>query len=254
VQEPNAAQTQKRRLDGDPVLTSSIDSHSPFTADLAEPRSIAGSKRVEQYHQQSALFPETVPFSSTDYDFVLPVHSDELGRLPLASDFDFSAMSSAAGATNACTASWQPQPPQLPQLHGPDSSLYTGTNVNHHPQLGSVPLGMPQQQDTSSTQQHQQHQQQQQRRGIDPNLEAIFSDLLPAATYQDAFAALMQTNPNVFFTGAGPLSTTPLGGRGEMQPEPGLHATVASTEADTGVGMPFDDSSLGWDAGPGSTA
>ena len=227
AQDSDTAPTQKRRLDED-LINSQASSTSPFTAHSDQPRNIAGSKRVEQY-QQSAMSPasatsETLTdttFTTSDFDFALPVHSDELGRLPPASDFDFSAMSP--------TASWTPS-------FGP----FATENPGSHPQsLGSA-MQMP-----GAPQEHQPQPR------IDPNLEAIFADLLPAATYEDAFAALTQTQPvypHTYFTSLpytqGPVSM-PYGG------EQGVYS-----QTQVGVeNVPFEEEAPPmWDAGPGSTS
>ncbi|PSR71241.1 hypothetical protein PHLCEN_2v12895 [Hermanssonia centrifuga] len=57
-------------------------------------RHMAGSRRAQVYQQQHPFIPATLPNAGgsfeplTDSDFVLPIHSSELGRLPLHVAFD----------------------------------------------------------------------------------------------------------------------------------------------------------------------
>lgn len=93
---------QKRRHDDEGTTGLAPPSHA-----ASEPRNFAGSKRAEHY-QQSVLSPDgtgtSSSFSTPDFDFALPVHSDELGRMPVA-EVDFSSLAAQeawkelAGAT-----------------------------------------------------------------------------------------------------------------------------------------------------------
>ncbi|GJE89787.1 fungal-specific transcription factor domain-containing protein [Phanerochaete sordida] len=151
---------QKRRRDDDSSAEQQVSPAA--TGEEQGHRNIAGSKRAEQY-QQSALSSSpsaASPFAAGDFDFTLPMHSDELGRLPVGgADFDFSSL--------PAQDPWQ-------SLGGPSF---------HASQPFDPAAGAP---------------------GMDPTLEAIFSDLLPVSSYEDAFAALTQTAPqypNPFFSG-----------------------------------------------------
>lgn len=77
-------QSQKRRREEDSA--DSQNSMSPLASgDPGQARPIAGSKRVQHYQKHSQPSPFSPP-SQSDLDLVLPVHSDELGRLPPNAD------------------------------------------------------------------------------------------------------------------------------------------------------------------------
>ena len=194
---------QKRRRDYEstagPMASTSGAAH--------QPRNVAGSKRAEQY-QQATLSPDASAFAAAGFDFALPVHSDELGRLPGATDFDFSGMSSQG-----------PWPPMG------DPAFATGQQSYG----ASVPVGGGQQ-----------------GSGMDLDLEAIFSDLLPVSSYEDAFAALTQTAPqypNPWFARPGP----PPGPAQQQQ-----HGSFHPGPPIGGAAAPFAEGQPPmWDAGPG---
>lgn len=79
--------SHKRSRDSeDPVITSpSSEGHTPTEGS----RSIAGSKRVENYQHHAS------PSMMDHTTFSLPIHSDELGRLPLHPFFDPHSSTSA---------------------------------------------------------------------------------------------------------------------------------------------------------------
>lgn len=169
-------------------------------------RAYAGSRRVEQYNHHTALgadvrggMGDTQPSSSTagvsgfpdlDFDFALPVHSDELGRMPtIANDFDFGAAPGRGAQVSGWAGSGMGEPFSNPSAHA--SAPMSGFG----PHSGGMGAGD----------------------GDDANLEAIFSDLLPAASYEDALAALTQ--------------------RDAVYPTPYLGFAGSSTQAAFGAGV-----------------
>ena len=152
-------QPQKRRRDDEGIRT---EPKFPSGPSNSQPRAVAGSKRAEQYHQSTLSSLDNIRttddlsnFFGADFEFSLPVHSEDLGRIPVASglaDFDLSS----AGPSD-----WS-----IPL----ESSTFNGNTLSH--------LG------TSIAPE-----------GLQPNgLDAIFNGLVPGS-YEDAFAAFTQSSP-----------------------------------------------------------
>ncbi|EKM58707.1 uncharacterized protein PHACADRAFT_253195 [Phanerochaete carnosa HHB-10118-sp] len=206
---------QKRRREDD-GNSSSAEQDASFQASGAPhpSRDIAGSRRAEQY-QQSALSPGATSgapaFSATEFDFTLPVHSDELGRLPCAGEFDFTDMSTQE--------TWQPLE---------DMAFTASQPFDTSMRMGSVPQGA----------------------GTNLDLDAIFSDLLPVASYEDAFAALTQTAPQY----PAPFFARPVQpGSSTLPSHPAFHAAPGPSAGTSGAPLAEAGPPL-WGAGPGGSS
>ncbi len=146
--------SQKRPRNSDESETTSVNVPRASTStlsDLDTSREVAGSRRVQQYQQQAEVNSST---------FTLPMHTDELGRLPLHPFFGFASdepTTSSAGS-GACF------PTSFDVLASPSSSV---APVPNHSSMAPSTCG----QVSAST--------------LDPTLEALFS-MVPPASYEQA--------------------------------------------------------------------
>lgn len=92
--QPSPAANNKRERDSDsPIsVTSATASSTPSPGQTDAPRAIAVSRRITPLESKmpSATNPTTMPRSEVPATFSLPMHSDELGRLPLHGQVAFS--------------------------------------------------------------------------------------------------------------------------------------------------------------------
>ena len=140
----------KRRRDDDPALEnntacSALPTHVHQAFDSAHSNGAADL----QHCLPAAAPTSTASFPQADFNFVLPLHTDDLGRLPNGASFDGSNFWQPAGAHSEAGGQ---------QIFNP--SALAG---------GSYPS--------------------------DPELEALFADLLPAPLYENPFATMAPIIP-----------------------------------------------------------
>lgn len=103
--EPSVRMSQKRTRSAEETAKLSP---SNDIAPANEARQVAGTRRVQQYQQHTSSSSSSGSFSVPEhFDHPLPIHSDELGRLPLYPFFDTSM-----GARPNTTLPSYPQPVQ----------------------------------------------------------------------------------------------------------------------------------------------
>lgn len=102
--EPNVRASQKRTRSSDDAMEPLPPSPDGITS-VNEARQIAGTRRVQQYQQHTSSSSGLGSFADAEnFDYPLPIHGDELGRLPLHSFFDPNT------SANVASSAWLPEP------------------------------------------------------------------------------------------------------------------------------------------------
>lgn len=131
--EPNVRASQKRTRSSDDVMEP-FSTSADGVAAVTEARQIAGTRRVQQYQQSTSSSSGLGAFSTLgDFEYPLPIHSDELGRIPLHPFLD----SSMSANLNVASSSSQ-QPIQAEAAWLPDSF---GAIPDPFSQPGFLPTG-----------------------------------------------------------------------------------------------------------------
>ena len=162
---PPSQRPQKRRHDDseEKLRAEGGFEESPFTTSGSQPASGSASRwntPSTQYAAGTSDNPastsHTAPtFPQSSFDFTLPLHSDELGRLPVWSDEGVDSSMTASGEGTWASLS-------------PDPITGLGTLANTVGHDGGPQLQM------------------------DPDLEAIFAGLIPDASWNHAFGVMPQ--------------------------------------------------------------